>query len=63
MSSCHTLGIKILTIIIRSSFSNFRPRGNKLKSKVNSLWLKVNKVKHKALRLMLKGSRDNKLLA
>jgi hypothetical protein len=63
MSSCRTLGIIILTIIIRSSFSNFRPRGIKLKSKVNSLWLRINSFKHKALMLVLKGGRDNKLLA
>jgi hypothetical protein len=56
-------GYHNLTIIIRSTINDFRPRGNKLKSKVNSLWLRDNKFKHKALRLRLKGSRDNKLLA
>jgi len=56
MSSCHTLCIKILAIMIHGSFSNFRPRGNKLKSKVNSLWLKVIKFKYKALKLKFKSS-------
>ena len=53
---CHTLGIRILTVIMRNNFSNLRPKGN-------SLRLRVNKFKCKALRLKLKGSRDEKSLA
>ena len=49
MSSCHTLGIRILTIIMRNNSSNLR-------SKDNSLPLRVNKFKYKAIRLRLKGS-------
>ena len=62
MSSCHTLGIKILTIIIHNRFNSFRPRDNNLKFKVNSLRLKVNSFRFKALKLKFKDSRDNKLL-
>ena len=62
MSSYHTLGIKILTIIIHNKFSSFRPRGSNLKWKVNSLRLKVNSFRFKALKLKFKDSRDNKLL-
>ena len=49
MSSCHTLGIRILIIIMHYNSS--------------SLWLKVNKLKYKDLRLRLMGSRDRKSLA
>ena len=59
----HILGIRILIIIIHSSFSNFRPRGSPLRSKDNSVRLRVNKFKFKALRLRLEDSQDNKLLA
>ena len=48
-SFCHTLGIRIVTVIMRNNSSN-------LKSKNNGLWLRVNKFKYKALRLRLKGS-------
>jgi hypothetical protein len=48
-SSCHTLGIRILIVIMHNNSS--------------SLWLKVNKLKYKVLRLRLKGSRDIKLLS
>ena len=48
MSSCHILGIRILTVIMLNNSS--------------SLWLRVNKLKYKVLRLKLKGSRDKKLL-
>ena len=41
---------------MRNNFSNLRPKGN-------SLRLRVNKFKCKALRLKLKGSRDEKSLA
>ena len=49
MTSCHTLGIRILIVIMRNNFSNLR-------FKDNSLRLKVNKFKYKALRLRLKGN-------
>ena len=52
----HTLGIRILTIIMCNNSSNLR-------SKDNSLPLRVNKFKYKAIRLRLKGHRDNKSLA
>ena len=55
-SSCYILGIRILTIIMCNNSSNLR-------SKDNSLPLRVNKFKYKAIRLRLKGSRDKKLLA
>ena len=55
MSSCHILGIRILTIIMRNNSSNLR-------SKDNSLPLRVNKFKYKALKLRIKGSRDKKSL-
>ena len=55
-SLCHTLGIRILTVIMRNNSSNLR-------SKDNSLRLRVNKFKHKALKLKLKGSREEKSLA
>ena len=48
-SSCHILGIRILIVIMLNNSS--------------SLWLRVNKLKYKVLRLKLKGSRDKKLLA
>ena len=56
MSSCHTLGIKILTIIIHNRFNNFRPSGSNIKFKVNSLRLKVNIFRFKALKLKFKDS-------
>jgi hypothetical protein len=40
-----------------------RNNSSNLGSKDNSLWLRVNKFKCKALRLRLKGSRDEKSLA
>ena len=46
-SLCHTLGIRILTVIMHNNSSNLR--------------LKVSKLKYKVLRL--KGSQDRKLLA
>ena len=49
MSLCHILGIRILTVIMHKNSS--------------SLWLKVNKLKYKVLKLILKGGRDRKLLA
>ena len=52
-SSCHILGIRILTVIM---LSNFRPKGKCLR-------LRINKFKYKDLKLRLKGSRDKKLLA
>ena len=55
-SLCHTLGIRTLIVIMRNNSSNLR-------FKDNSLWLRVNKFKYKALRLRLKDSQDNKLLA
>ena len=42
MSLCHILGIRILTVIMHNNSS--------------SLWLMVNKLKYKVLRLNLKGS-------
>ena len=48
-NSCHILGIKILIVIIHSNS--------------NSLRLRINKSKYKDLKLMLKSSRDKKLLA
>ena len=48
-SPCHILGIRILTVIMHNNSS--------------SLWLKVNKLKYKVLKLILKGGRDRKLLA
>ena len=56
MSSCHILGIRILTVIMLSNFSSFRPKGK-------CLWLRISKFKYKDLKLRLKGSRDKKLLA
>ena len=55
-SLCHTLGIRILTVIMRNNSSNLRVKDNNLQ-------LRVNKFKCKALRLKLKGSRDEKSLA
>ena len=52
---CHILGIRIL-IVMRNNSSGFKPKDN-------SLWLRVNKFKYKALRFKHKGSRDRKLLA
>ena len=56
MSLCHILGIRILTVIMHSNSSNLR-------SKDNSLRLRVHKFKYKALMLRLKGRQDNKSLA
>ena len=56
MSSCHILGIRILTVIMLSNFSSFKPKSR-------CLWLKINKFKYKDLKLRLKGSRDSKLSA
>jgi hypothetical protein len=56
MSFCHILGIKILTIIVHNSFSNFRPRDNNLKFKGSSISLRVNSTKNKALKLKSKVS-------
>ena len=55
-SSRHTLSIRILTVIMRNNSSSLR-------SKDNSLRLRVNKFKHKALKLKLKGSQEEKSLA
>jgi hypothetical protein len=55
-SLCHTLGIRILTVIMRNNSSH-------LKSKDNILRLRVDKFKYRALRLRLKGSLDKKSLA
>ena len=56
MTFYHILGTRILTVVMRNNSSSFM-------SKDNSLRLRVNKFKYKALRLRLKDSRDNKLLA
>ena len=55
-SSCHTLGIRILIVIMCNNSSNLR-------FKDNSLWLRVNKFKYKALKLRIKSSRHKKSLA
>ena len=55
-SSCHILGTRILIVIMHSNSSNLR-------SKDNSLQLRVDKFKYMALRLRLKGSQDKKSLA
>ena len=49
MSLCHTLAIRILIVIMRNNSSNLRSKGN-------SLWLRVNKFKYKALKFKHKHS-------
>ena len=63
MSLCHTLGIRIRTVIMHSNFSSFKPRDSNIGLKGNSLRLRVNRFKYKVLRLRLKGSQDEKSLA
>ena len=58
MSFCHILGSRILIVIMYNNFS----RDNNLRFKHNSLRLRVNNFKYKALRLKPKFSQDNKLL-
>ena len=56
MSFCHTLGTRILIIIMRNNFTSFRPRDSCLRFKDNSLRLRVNSYKYKALRHKSKDS-------
>ena len=45
MSFCHTLGTRILIIIMHNSFSSFKPRDNNLRFKDNNLRHRVNSFK------------------
>ena len=63
MSLCCILGTRTLIVTMHNNFSSFKPTDSNLRFKDNSLWLRVNKFKHKALRLRLKGSQDKKLPA
>ena len=46
-----------------SNFSSSKPRGSSFRFKDNSLRLKVNRFRHKALKPKPKDSQDRKLLA
>ena len=55
-SLCHILGTRISIIIMHNNFSSFWPRDNNLRSNYNSLRLRVNSSKYKALRLRCKDN-------